>query len=88
MKIKKQLALSLLGFLCQTGAIAENNLEADFARPPDACKPWVFFFFENEVMDRPNITAHFVIADSCVGHIAGKIEKLAALMGIPVRKVC
>jgi hypothetical protein len=57
MKIKKQLVLSLLGLLCQTGAIAGNNLEADFARPPDNCKPWVFFFFENEFMDQPGITA-------------------------------
>ena len=38
-------------------AADSKTLKQEFITPPDACKPWVFFFFENEVMDRPGITA-------------------------------
>jgi len=38
-------------------AADSKTLKQEFFTPPDNCKPWVFFFFENEVMDQPGITA-------------------------------
>ena len=38
-------------------ATDSKALKQEFVTPPDNCKPWVFFFFENEFMDQPGITA-------------------------------
>ncbi|MFA6172733.1 MAG: glycosyl hydrolase, partial [Kiritimatiellales bacterium] len=44
-------------FITSSLAADFQTLEREFITPPDACKPRVFFFFENEVMDQPGITA-------------------------------
>ena len=52
-------AVVAVGFLRVQSLAAETSetLERQFAVPPDAFKPWVFFFFESQTMDLPGITA-------------------------------
>ncbi len=38
-------------------AAAAETLQQEFANPPAPFKPWVFYFFENEIMDPAGITA-------------------------------
>jgi len=61
--MKKPVQILLTAFIA-VGAFTASSLAADsktlkqeFTTPPDNCKPWVFFFFENEFMDQPGITA-------------------------------
>ncbi len=57
-----------------------STLEAQFAAPPSAFKPWVFFFFESEVMDLPGITADLeALASAGVGGLIVFIEHRAGM---------
>ena len=67
------------------GASFAGELEKHFTTPPDAFKPWVFFFFENQTMDLPGITADLE-ALSSVG-VGGLIVFAEQREGMKVGKV-
>jgi hypothetical protein len=46
-----------LASLCVCASLAAEPLERSFARPPDAAKPWVFWFWINGNISKAGITA-------------------------------
>ncbi len=65
---RKLLATVLAALSLLAPMIEAEDLEQEFAHPPASFKPWVFFFFENEVMDQPGITADLeALASAGVG---------------------
>jgi len=72
MKNLAQIGLAVVlgaGFLPRASLqAAPATLEQEFEQPPDSFKPWVFYFFENETMDQPGITADLeALASAGVG---------------------
>jgi hypothetical protein len=54
----RALSLALtVGLFAVAAFSADQELTSRFLNPPEDAKPWVFFFFENNVMDPPGITA-------------------------------
>ncbi len=65
---QKLLATVLAAISLLAPMMAAEDLEQEFAQPPASFRPWVFFFFENEVMDQPGITADLeALASAGVG---------------------
>jgi len=61
-------AIGVMAFIPLLKAGGTWTLEQEFASPPAQFKPWVFYFFENEVMDPPGITADLeALASAGVG---------------------
>jgi hypothetical protein len=55
---KRVLALGLFGLLCAVGAMASGeDLDKGFANPPEAARPWVYWFWLNSNITREGITA-------------------------------
>jgi hypothetical protein len=51
------LACAWMAAACSGGAIAPRSLEQDFTNPPEAAKPWVFWYWMNAAVSRQGITA-------------------------------
>lgn len=56
-KILLGAAIVTSGVVSPLSLTAAETLQQEFAKPPASFKPWVFYFFENEIMDHPGITA-------------------------------
>src|SRR5205823_13272201 len=46
----------VLGLLAWRGQSRAGDLEADFHHPPEAAKPWVFWYWMNAAVSREGIT--------------------------------